>query len=105
MRRVYEEGEACAWGETGAYGRDRGVTEMNRGNEEKRAYEAVSMRRTAQRCNNDVSAAQRDALADISLECCLAALVDAGLCCSGRAALLPLCSVKWPARRSPQRSP
>ena len=52
MRHVYEEGEAYAWGETGAYGRDRGATEMNRGNEEKRAYEAVSMRRTAQRCNS-----------------------------------------------------
>ena len=48
---MYEEGEACAWGETGAYGRDRGAAEMNRGNEEKRAYEAVSMRRAAQRCN------------------------------------------------------
>ena len=51
MRRVYEEGEAYAWGETGAYGRDRGTTEMNRGNEEKCAYKAVSMRHAAQRCN------------------------------------------------------
>ena len=52
MRRVYEKGEACAWGETGAYGRDRGRTEMNRGNEEKRAYGAVSVQRAVQRCNN-----------------------------------------------------